>query len=166
MAIYTKAGDRGKTSTFSGRRILKSSKLIDAIGAIDELNSFLGILGHGGGKMLEIQQNLFTINAILAGAKLKLSRSATKKLESEIDKIEQKLPVQKNFLIYGGTKRATELYFARSLCRRAERRLASLKIAYPRLEILSYINRLSDFLFIQARLENHKAKVTEKFWKG
>lgn len=159
MAVYTKTGDKGTTGTFSGKRVLKSSKLIRAIGAIDELNSFLGIIGG----LTEIQQNLFTINAILTGAKLKLPPDATRKLEHGIDVIEGRLPVQKNFLIYSGTKKASQLYFARALARRAERELVELK---TKSDVLVYINRLSDYLFMLARNTNFNAKIKEKIWKG
>lgn len=159
MAVYTKTGDKGKTGTFGGKRISKSSKLIRTIGAIDELNSFLGTIGG----LVEIQQYLFTVNAILTGAKLKLPPDAVTKLEKEMDKLEGKLPVQKNFLIYGGAKKARELYFARALCRRAERELIEMKI---RPEILVFINRLSDYLFMKAREENFKKKVKEVYWKA
>jgi cob(I)alamin adenosyltransferase len=99
----------------------------------------------------------------LTGAKLKFSDSATKKLEKKIDRIEGMLPVQKNFLIYGGTRKARELYFARALARRAERKLVTLK---SKPEILAYINRLSDYLFILARKENRSRNLEEKYWRG
>lgn len=162
MAIYTKTGDKGKTGTFSGKRVSKSSKLINAIGAIDELNSFLGIIGG----LTEIQRNLFTINAILTGAKLKLQEDAITKLEREIDKWEGTLPVQKNFIIYSGTKKATQIFFARALTRKAERALVDLKIPKSKQQILIYINRLSDYLFILARSENFKVKSKEVYWRG
>lgn len=159
MAIYTKTGDKGETGTFAGKRVSKSSQLIRTIGAIDELNSFLGIIGG----LAEVQRNLFTVNAILTGAKLNLPADATKKLEKEIDKTEGNLPVQKNFLIYGGTRRAARIYFARALARRAERELVSLK---PKSEILVYINRLSDYFFMLARKTNHKKGINEAIWKA
>ena len=159
MAIYTKTGDKGKTGTYLGKRISKSSKLIHSIGAIDELNSYLGIIGG----LTEIQRNLFTINAILTGAKLKLPEDATRKLEREIDKWEGTLPVLKNFIIYSGTKKSREIFYARALCRRAERFLVDLK---PKPEILSYLNRLSDYLFMLARAVNFNKKVKEVYWKG
>lgn len=159
MAIYTKTGDKGTTGTFEGKRVSKSSQLIKAIGTIDELNSFLGIIGG----LTEIQKNLFTINAILTGAKLKLSEDATKKLEKEIDVIEGSLPVQKNFIIYSGTKKATQIFFARAICRRVERELVELN---TNSEILIYINRLSDYLFIKARQLNHNKKIKETIWKA
>lgn len=159
MAIYTKTGDKGKTGTFSGKRISKSSNLITTIGAIDELNSYLGIIGG----LAEIQKNLFTINSILTGAKLKFPDDAAQKLEREIDKWEGSLPVLKNFIIYSGTKKATQIFYARALARRAERLLVILR---PKQTILVYINRLSDYLFMLARKENFKKKVKEIYWKG
>jgi len=161
MAVYTKTGDKGKTSTFSGKRISKSSKLINAIGAIDELNSFLGMIGG----LTKIQGNLFTINAILTGAKLKFSKDEVKKLEREIDKWEGTLPVQKNFIYYGGSNKSSLLFYARALCRHAERSLVELRMGKRVSEILVYINRLSDYLFMLARRLNFKAGKKEKFWK-
>ena len=161
MAIYTKTGDKGKTATFSGKRISKFSKLITAIGAIDELNSFLGIVGG----LIDVQRNLFTINAILTGAKLEFSKDATKKLERQIDRWEGSLPVLKNFIIYGGSKKASQIFFARALARRAERELVSFKLPSTRSEILVYLNRLSDYLFMLARKINHQKKVKEISWK-
>lgn len=162
MAIYTKTGDKGKTGTFSGKRISKSSKLIAAIGAIDELNSYLGIIGG----LSDIQRNLFTINSILTGAKLNFPKDATKRLEIEIDEIEGKLPVQKNFIFYSGSKKATQIFYARSLCRRAERELVAISyILNHKSYILAYINRLSDYLFMLARHINFKIGKKEKIWK-
>lgn len=159
MAVYTKTGDKGKTGTFGGKRVSKSSQLIETVGAIDELNSFLGTVGG----LTEVQQTLFSINAILSGAKLRLPVDVTRKLEKEIDRIEGKLPVQKNFLIYGGSKRAAEIYYARSLCRRAERELIRLG---KHAELLVYINRLSDYLFMLARKTNNQKKIKEVYWRG
>ncbi len=162
MSVYTKTGDKGKTGTFGGKRISKSSKLIQAIGAIDELNSYLGIIG----KLSNIQSNLFTINSILSGAKLTFPKDATKKLEREIDDMEAKMPVLANFIIYSGIPRATKLYYARALCRRAERKLvAASDDKHPNLDKLAYLNRLSDYLFTLARFTNHKKKVKEEVWK-
>lgn len=163
MTVYTKTGDKGKTGTFGGKRISKSSKLIQAIGAIDEFNSYLGIIG----KLTEIQRNLFTINSILSGAKLTLPKDTTKKLEKEIDDMEGTMPVLANFIIYSGTPRATKLYYARALCRRAERILvAASDIKHPNLDKLAYLNRLSDYLFTLARFTNFKKKVKEEVWKA
>jgi len=168
MAIYTKTGDRGETKVFDKKKgtltkIAKDSCKIAAIGAIDELNSFLGIIGD----MIEVQGNLFTINSILAGSKLRFTKSKTKKLEKAIDKWEGDLPVQKNFIYYGGTPRASLIFFARALARRAERSLVEFSKENKVPEAISiYMNRLSDYLFMLARSENFKAKYKEKFWKG
>lgn len=163
MSVYTKTGDKGKTGTFGGERISKSSHLIQAIGAIDELNSYLGIIG----KLSNIQSNLFTINSILSGAKLELPSDATKKLEREIDEMEAKMPVLANFIIYSGTPRATKIYYARALARRAERMLVSASdLKHPNLDKLAYLNRLSDYLFTLARFTNFKKKVKEVVWKS
>lgn len=161
MSVYTKTGDKGKTGMASGKRVSKSSKVIQAIGAIDELNSFLGVIG----KLSEIQINLFTINSILSGAKLELPKDATKKLEREIDVMEGKMPVLANFIIYSGTSRATKIYYARALARKAERCFTELKIVNCKLEIATYLNRLSDYLFTLARFTNFKKKVKEEVWK-
>lgn len=166
MAIYTKRGDQGKTSLFGQKkeiRVSKTSAKIAAIGTIDELNSFLGIVGD----LSFVQKDLFTINSILAGAKLRFSSSKTKKLEKAIDKLEGSLPVLKNFIIYGGGKRGSLLFFARALCRRAERNLIALsKLQATSYELLSYMNRLSDFLFMLARDSNYKERIKEKVWRA
>lgn len=163
MTVYTKTGDKGKTGTFGGKRISKSSKLINAIGAIDELNSYLGIIGE----LSEIQRNLFTINAIIAGSDLAMPKDATKKLEREIDEMEGKMPVLANFIIYSGTPRAVKLYYARALARRAERCLVAClhKSQITNHRSLVYLNRLSDYLFTLARYTNFKKKVKEEIWK-
>lgn len=168
MSIYTKTGDGGETKVFDKKngklvKISKSSRLIKTIGAIDELNSFLGTIGE----MMNIQTDLFTINSILAGSKLRFGKSKTKRLEKEIDRLEGILPVQKNFIYYGGSQKAAFLFFARSVARRAERSLVSLakeeKISEA---ILVYFNRLSDYLFIKAREINFKEKRKEEIWSG
>ncbi|WKZ25438.1 MAG: cob(I)yrinic acid a,c-diamide adenosyltransferase [bacterium] len=162
MSVYTKTGDKGKTGTFGGKRISKSSKLIQAIGAIDELNSYLGIVGG----LTEVQRNLFTVNSILSGAKLTLPKDAVKKLEKEIDRMEGAMPVLANFIIYSGTPRATKIYYARALARRAERMLVSASdTKHPNLDKLAYLNRLSDYLFTLARYTNFKQKTREETWK-
>lgn len=162
MSVYTKTGDKGKTSILDGKRISKNSEIINTIGTIDELNSCLGIIGGLEG----IQKNLFTINSILARSDLAIPKNATKNLENEIDKMEKDLPVLKNFIIYSGTTKAKKLFFARSICRRAERQLVIIpNIQQTDPNILVYINRLSDYLFTLARYANFKVKTKEKTWK-
>jgi len=138
------------------------SKLIAAIGSIDELNSYLGIIGG----LLGIQKNLFTINSILIGAKLAFSADETKKLEKEIDEMEGRMPVLANFIIYSGCKKSCELYFARALARHAERTLVALGANINEPIIYKYINRLSDYLFTLARYTNFKNKIKEEMWKS
>src|SRR3972149_10465198 len=143
MAIYTKTGDKGKTKVFDKKTgqltpIRKDSCHIRTIGAIDELNSFLGIVGD----LTEIQGDLFTINSILAGSKLHFTKSKTNKLEKQIDKWEGELPVQKNFIYYGGTTRASLIFYARALSRKAERELVSYSKEQKVPEAISiYMNR-------------------------
>jgi cob(I)alamin adenosyltransferase len=189
MSVYTKKGDRGETGLFNPKdktpiRISKNSKLIRTIGAIDEVNSWMGIIKSANSlqstvyskkekinlqkKIREIQEDLFTINAILAGANIRktcLPAGRVIELEREIDKMEKILPVQKNFIYYGGCEVASMLFFARSLVRRAERSLVSIpNIQYTNPDILIYTNRLSDYLFILARWVNFKEGVREEFW--
>lgn len=170
MAIYTKKGDKGETSIFSGKHLPKSSLRIKTIGAIDETNSFLGVILSEAPELNElkvVQRNLFTIGSILAGAPLRFPKSRTRKLERQIDRMEGKLPVLKNFILPGGGKTGAKLFFARTLARRAERALVSLNREEPlRPEILVYINRLSDYLFMVGRDVNHKEGREEEVWKG
>jgi cob(I)alamin adenosyltransferase len=171
MVIYTKKGDRGETSLFDAkRRVLKSSSYIRAVGSIDELNSYLGIiLAHSKNISLNkilllIQNNLFTINAILAGANLKLDNSEVRQLEMIVDNIERKLPILKNFILPGGSKISAELMYARTLARRAEREMVGVNFR-NKPEILAYVNRLSDTLFMLARNQNFKSKFKEIIWQ-
>ncbi len=177
MAIYTKTGDKGNTKVFDKKTgaltpIRKDSCHIKTIGAIDELNSILGIArAFGTDKKLQkiiidIQENLFIINSILAGGKLKFSKTKTKHLEKEIDVWEGTLPIQKNFLFYGGGVEASFLFYARALTRRAERSLVTFsKSQDTNPDILAYMNRLSDYLFMLARSMNLEKGIKEEFWK-
>lgn len=177
MAIYTKTGDKGTTRVFDKKTqtligIRKDSCKIKSIGAIDELNSFLGIVKSSGTdpKLLrrveEIQGNLFVINSILAGSKLRFSKTKTKKLEREIDNWEGTLPVLKNFIFYGGSQESSLLFYARALARKSERSIVSFakQEAVPE-SIRIYMNRLSDYLFMLARNINSERGVKENFWK-
>ncbi len=184
MAIYTKTGDKGSTKVFDKKtgqltKISKDSCKIKSIGAIDELNSFLGVvsselLSNGvtesdkktRKEILEIQGNLFTINSILAGSKLRFSKTKTKKMERQIDQWEGTLPVLKNFIFYGGSAESSLLFYARALTRRAERSLVGFakKEQVPE-SIRIYMNRLSDYLFMLARSINFEKKIKENYWK-
>ena len=167
MAVYTKTGDKGSTKVFDKKTgeltsIRKDSCHIKTIGAIDELNSYLGLIGG----LTEVQRNLFTINSILAGSNLRFSKTKTKKLEKQIDIWEGKLPVQKNFIFYGGDTKASLIFYARALCRRAERELVFYSSQFTvHSSLLAYLNRLSDYLFMLARSINFDTKTPENFWK-
>lgn len=141
-----------------------------AIGAIDEVNSYLGIILSGTSRLKQlkdIQRNLFSIGSILAGAPLRFPKSKTKTLERQIDRIEGRLPVLKNFILPGGSGVGAKLFFARALARRAERALVKLDRKTPlKPEILVYINRLSDYLFMLAREVNHEEGIKEEAWRG
>ncbi len=177
MAIYTKKGDRGETSIIGKKkgetiRISKASALIDTIGAIDEANSYLGIvafkLGNKSSQIKEIQRSLFTIGSILAGANILPKGFITKKLELDIDRMDRELPKLTNFIIPGGSEISSHLMYARVLVRKAERRIVFLtqhcKFKFQG-SILVFMNRLSDYLFVLARWVNNKNKVKETEWK-
>lgn len=177
MPIYTKKGDKGETGLFSTDkdkkiRVDKDSLRIEAIGTLDELNSYLGVVcNYSHHKDLtkfinNIQLNLFTINAMLAGAELKLSASETTKLEKKIDQLTDKMPKLSNFLLPSGDPFATHLMYARALSRKAERRVVSLnKVEEVNPNILMYCNRLSDMIFTLFRYANHISGAKEVLWK-
>lgn len=178
MAIYTKTGDKGQTKVFDKKTkelisVRKDSCKIKSIGAIDELNSFLGVAKSFSNdlklqKHIEIvQTNLFVINSILAGGKIRFGKSETKKMEKEIDVWEGDLPVQKHFIFYGGSQVSSLIFYARALARRAERSLVSMRNSSFMIpdSIMVYMNRLSDYLFMLARNINFESKIEEKFWK-
>ncbi|OGM02247.1 ATP:cob(I)alamin adenosyltransferase [Candidatus Woesebacteria bacterium GWA1_41_8] len=177
MAIYTKRGDKGETSLYDGDssqriRISKDSLRIRAIGALDEANSYLGVVSSlTSDKKLtsqisKIQAELFTIGSILAGARLRFFSSKTKFLETQIDKLEGSLPVLRNFILPGGNPVSAHLHIARTAVRRAEREIVALnEVDKVKPEILTFLNRLSDYLFMLARKVNFETKVKEKVWK-
>jgi len=171
MGIYTKKGDKRETCLYNGLRVSKHSLRIDAIGLIDEVNSYLGIICSVAGsglkiRLREVQKDLFTIGSILAGSKLKLLANKTKKLEEEIDKIENTLPVLKNFVLPGGGQIGAQLHYVRALVRKAERLVVGLsKNEKVEREIVIYLNRLSDYFFILARRENKIRGHKEEVWK-
>ena len=177
MVIYTKKGDEGETSLYDAKntqrkRVSKDSLRIEAIGAADELNSFLGVCRFFNNdprliKLLkDIQNDLFTIGSILAGSKLRFTVVKTRRLEKVIDELEGTLPVLKNFILPGGAVGAAQLHYARTVARRAERKVVTLsKSEKVKLQILAYLNRLSDYLFILARNVNYEARISEDIWK-
>lgn len=178
VAIYTKKGDKGKTSLFSkhpasATHVSKDSLRIKAIGAIDELDSFLGLaksfcLDIKLQKIISsLQEDLLTIGSILAGSNLRFSKTKIKKLEKMIDKWEGQLPRLSNFILPGGTPLGAQLHVCRSVARRGEREITSLSEVEKVPDLIkAYMNRLSDFLFMLARLTNSNQKIKEDIWIG
>jgi cob(I)alamin adenosyltransferase len=160
MKIYTKTGDKGETGLADGTRISKNSSIIAAIGSLDEANSFLGTIGD----CQNIQEDLMTISSILAGAKIKFYSIKTKNLEKKIDAMEKELPKLKQFILPGGNEVGAKLFFARTLVRKAERSVIGLNNLPD--NVLTFLNRLSDYLFVLARYINFKERIKETPWRG
>ena len=177
MGIYTRFGDKGKTSLYGGKTVSKGSLRIDAYGSIDELNSWLGIVLNElknskiKKELLIIQSDLFEIGASLASTMENKKNKGyfekrVKEFEEQIDSFTKKLPELSNFILPGGVKSGSSLHVARTVCRRAERRVAELSEKEElNKEILVYINRLSDLLFTLARYINYKENRKEIVWK-
>ena len=178
MNIYTRTGDDGSTGLIGGRRTSKGDPRIECIGAVDEVNASIGwaaVLGDAEliAALREVQGELFAIGAHLATPE-GMSPSATTpaldaawaaRLESQIDAAEASLPPLRNFILPGGVESAARLHLARTVCRRAERLLVAFATAHavdPL--ILTYFNRLSDWLFVQARRANQLAGVADVPW--
>jgi cob(I)alamin adenosyltransferase len=174
--IYTRTGDDGDTGLFGGGRVPKDHPRVEAYGTLDELNSVLGLLAaHLEGELAEIvrgvQRTLFDIGAELAtpeaGRVPALGAEATAALERYIDRWEGELDPLKTFILPGGTRLAAICHLARSITRRAERRVVTLARTDPiNPEILRYLNRLSDLLFVMARLLNRRAGAPDVPWEG
>jgi cob(I)alamin adenosyltransferase len=181
MKIYTKTGDRGQTALFGGARVSKASVRVSAYGDVDELNSHLGVVcAHGpdaalATRLREIQEELFSLGAELAKNPDKdvdlgvpgVGDVQIERLERDIDAFETELEPLKTFILPGGTPSAAFLHVARTACRRAERAVVLLTEAEPvRPELVRYLNRLSDLLFVMARVANHRAGVADVPWLG
>jgi cob(I)alamin adenosyltransferase len=171
--IYTKMGDKGETSLFSGERVSKTSLRVEAYGTIDELNSMLGTAKTHAkeplyGIIQGIQERLFFLASEIATKDPeKVIRSANaeevKELEKLIDELTEQMPKLENFLVPGGNKCAAILHIARTICRRAERRIIDLNaIEEINPMALKYVNRLSDVLFTLARYANHSEGVPDQ----
>ncbi len=178
MKIYTRKGDDGFTSLWSGERVPKSSLRVEACGALDELNCAIGITRAASPTALSenylaaIQRRLFSLGADLAttGSRHRAAHVGQLDvawLEAEIDRLESQLPPLKNFLLPGGSTAAAQVHLARAICRRTERIIVSLSNDEEiSREILAFLNRLSDFLFVLARYENLVSGVPEEKWVG
>ena len=181
MKIYTKTGDKGKTSLIGGTKVLKSHARIEAYGTVDELNSNIGLCrdliadNDVRDLLKEIQDRLFTIGSALAcdpekETQLKipdLKETDVSFLEDAMDKMDSELPPLQFFIMPGGHPTVSHLHISRCVCRRAERLVVDLLISNEDHDnlIIKYINRLSDYLFLLARYMAKKLNVEEVSWK-
>jgi cob(I)alamin adenosyltransferase len=179
--IYTKTGDLGKTSLIGGTKVLKSHIRIDTYGTVDELNSWIGVVGdyatenHSKLILKEIQDRLFTIGSSLACDPDKeplmkipdLKEGDVTLLENEIDLMNEVLPPMKFFVLPGGHLSVSQTHIARCVCRRAERCCVNMQQQEIFVEplVIKYLNRLSDYLFVLSRYFSHQLAVPEIPWK-
>lgn len=183
MSIYTKKGDKGKTSLVTGKKVWKSNVRVEAYGTIDELNAILGeaeVLSREhksqDDKIIretikEVMDTLFYIGSYLAGNENLIKKSflekKTKNFEKDIDSMTEKLPLLNNFILPGGTQLSAKLHHARAVSRRAERSIVGLMQEEElNQEVVQYINRLSDLLFTAARFANYIEKRSDIIWKA
>lgn len=178
MKIYTKKGDKGKTSLIGGTRVLKSELRIESYGTVDELNAYIGLIRsqqineHIRETMKEIQDRLFTIGASLAAdpekSKMKipdLHDTDISLLEEEIDRMEAQLPPLRHFILPGGSTTTAFLHIARCVCRRAERVCVALQEeSFVEQRVICYLNRLSDYLFVAGRQIAQDENTAEFIW--
>lgn len=180
--IYTKTGDQGKTSLIGGTKVPKSNIRIESYGTIDELNSYIGLVGDyleeeaTKDVLKEIQDRLFTIGSSLAcdPDKMPLMKIPDLKeedvalLENEMDKMNEILPKMKHFILPGGHVAVSATHIARCVCRRTERLCVGMKENGSFVEplVIKYLNRLSDYLFVLARYIGHIFNVKEIVWKA
>jgi cob(I)alamin adenosyltransferase len=156
MKIYTKTGDSGETSLFDKTRVSKADARVDAYGEVDELNACLGAARAAGvddeiaGLIEWLQKDLFAVGARLP--------------DQAIDRLEETLPPLRRFILPGGSSSGALLHLARTVCRRAERRVIALGATAVEPVLIVYLNRLSDLLFVMARAVNHRAGVPETEW--
>ncbi|WP_163870155.1 cob(I)yrinic acid a,c-diamide adenosyltransferase [Myxococcus eversor] len=179
MKIYTKTGDAGETGLFGGGRVAKDDARVDAYGEVDELNATLGLARASSlpqeldAMLHRLQDQLFTVGAVMAtpaGTKASAHIPALKAewaadMEHAIDRFESELPTMTHFILPGGTQGAAALHLSRTVCRRAERRAVPLLRdgTIPK-DVVVFLNRLSDLLFVMARVANHRAKVEDVKW--
>jgi len=179
MKIYTKTGDRGDTRLFDGTKVRKHHDRVDAYGDIDELNSFIGAAASFvtdaelATILADIQKDLFSVGAQLAdpkfreraSGKFQLAPERTAVLEETIDRFETELPPLRQFILAGGGHAGALLHVARTVCRRAERRVVKLSEEVEvSAGVIEYLNRLSDFLFVIARVVNYREGKQEVPW--
>lgn len=174
MKIYTRTGDAGQTSIVGGQRLPKTAPRIEAYGTVDELNSHLGLLAADASTpapqrqlLLNVQNSLFNVGGFLAGMPSDgLSDNDILEIEQSIDAMDRELPPLREFILPGGSILAARAHIARTVCRRAERRILACadEIKLPP-TLPAFINRLSDWLFTFARFANLRAEIAENTWK-
>lgn len=178
MKIYTKTGDKGQTSLIGGTRVPKHHLRIESYGTVDELNSYIGLIRdqeiseHQQSVLKEVQDRLFTIGSILASdpekSKMKLPDLYTKDvefLEQEIDQMNEVLPELRHFILPGGSTSVSYCHIARCVCRRAERICVHLsEESFVDETVSVYLNRLSDYLFVLARMLCFDQNIQENKW--
>lgn len=180
MKIYTKTGDTGETSLFDGTRVSKHDERVAAYGDVDELQASLGVAAATGGlgadiaaMVTTIQKDLFALGAQLADPRHKIAARVTKaavtdervsRLEIWIDTLEAELPPLRHFILSGGSPAGAAFHLSRTVCRRAERNVIGLGEAASDPVVRIYLNRLSDLLFVVARVVNHRAGMPETQW--
>jgi cob(I)alamin adenosyltransferase len=176
MKIYTKTGDAGETGLFGGPRVRKDHARIDAFGTVDELNSHLGLLRTQAAArpfddlLRRIQCELFDLGAELAtpgDAAERIGMQHVEAIEGAIDRYDEQLEPLKNFILPTGTPLAAAFHVARTVCRRAERRVVSLAAQLDTVipsNAIEYLNRLGDLLFVLARFANRQENVADDPW--
>ena len=181
MKIYTKGGDKGETGLYGGERVSKDSLRIETYGTVDELNSFIGLtLGEVSDSQIkkllkQIQNTLFILGSDLSTPDIeknkahqipRITKSNYEEIEREIDKFDARLNELRNFILPGGSKGAALLHICRTVCRRAERRVVSLKNKVNlNPDIIILLNRLSDLFFVLARYENKISGTGDVKWQ-
>jgi len=179
VKIYTRTGDRGETALLGGTRVSKAAPRVAAYGEVDELNAWLGLVRAGTdddqvkGMIEQMQRDLFAIGSRLADpagkvtdrvAKTAVNASDITRLEQWIDQLETEVPPLRRFILAGGSLDGASLHVARTVCRRAERTIVGLGADQIEPDVLEYLNRLSDLLFVMARAVNHRHGAPELEW--
>lgn len=181
--VYTRQGDAGETSLAGGQRVPKDSPRIEAYGTVDELNACVGLARHAAagepaaaalqGILLRVQHELFNLGSILATLpadvhprQSRITAAEIAQLEAEMDRMNEGLPALRSFVLPGGSRLNAELHVCRTVCRRAERRVAALARTEPvPAEAVQYLNRLGDALFVWSRWASHQAGAAETLWE-
>ena len=184
MKIYTKSGDKGRTSLATGKRVSKSDLRLEAYGTADELNSFVGwlrslVVSSSCNWALDVdkqlgwvQNRLFDIGAILAGADMPLSENAINQLENWIDAMQMELPELREFILPGGSEVVSACHVCRTVTRRLERNMVKVRLEIQETEdsmigenVMKFVNRLSDYCFVLARFIAKKLEINVPTWE-